>query len=110
MVDAFISFFNFKVDKKKEAAGFWRFFPLIIFGIFILGVSLLYVEQQIRLSGLNYEIIALKEKKQKLKEEKKAYELELNSLRMLTIIEAKARQLGLMPPEKGQIRFADPRF
>lgn len=98
-------------DKKKEITplGFRRFLPHSIMGILILGILLLYVEQQIRLNALNYEIITLKEKKKKLEEKKKAYELELNSLKILTIVEFKATQQGLVLPQKGQIQFMNPR-
>lgn len=96
-----------KMDKKKGAYSFRQFLPYSIWGLLLLGVLLLYVEQQIRLNTLNYEIIALKEKKRKLEEEKKAYELELNSLKILTSIESKARQQGLVLPKKGQIQFVD---
>ncbi|HWP49711.1 MAG TPA: hypothetical protein VNM22_21325 [Candidatus Limnocylindrales bacterium] len=95
------------MDKKKGAYSFRQFLPYSIWGLLLLGVLLLYVEQQIRLNTLNYEIIALKEKKRKLEEEKKAYELELNSLKILTSIESKARQQGLVLPKKGQIQFVD---
>jgi hypothetical protein len=95
------------MDTKKGAHSFRRLLPYSIWGLLLLGVLLLYVEQQIRLNTLNYEIIALKEKKRKLEEEKKAYELELNSLKILTSIESKARQQGLVLPKKGQIQFVD---
>lgn len=95
------------IDMKKGVHSFRRFLPYSIWGLFLLGALLLYVEQQIRLNTLNYEIIALKEKKQKLEEEKKAYEVELNSLKILTTIESKARQQGLVLPKKGQIQFID---
>jgi len=99
--------FSVKIGQKKTVSSFWRFLPHGLLGILTLAILLGYVEQQNRLNTLNYEIIALREKKQKLEEEKKAYELELNSLKILTTIERKAAQQGLILPDQGQIQFVD---
>lgn len=67
--------------------------------------ALYYVEQQIRLRTLNYEIIELKKQKSQLVEQHKSLQLQLDQSKRLDKIEAAMRKRGLMPVAEEQIRI-----
>jgi hypothetical protein len=69
--------------------------------------ALYYVEQQIRLRTLNYDIIALKERKKQLVEEQKTLQLRLDQSKRLDTIEAEMRKHGFVPVEDRQIRIVE---
>lgn len=64
-----------------------------------------YVDQQIRLRKLNYEIIALKQKKQQLVEDHKTLQLQLDQSKRLDKIEEEMRRRGFIPVEEQQIHL-----
>lgn len=79
---------------------------LLLSALTFLG-ALYYVEQQIRLRTLNYEIIALKEQKKKLVEQQKTFQLQLDQSKRLDAIEAEMSKQGFVPVEDRQIRIVE---
>lgn len=80
----------------------------LLFSVLTFAAALYYVEQQVRLRTLNYEIIALKQKKKALIEQQKTLQLQLDQLKGLDVIEADMIKKGFVPVEEGQIRIIQP--
>ena len=78
---------------------------LLIFSILIFLTALYYVEQQVRLQKLNYEIVELKKQKSLLAEQQKTYQLQLDQLKSLERIEREVKARGFVPIEKEQLRI-----
>lgn len=81
---------------------------ILLFGTLTFAGALYYVEQQVRLRTLNYDIIALKQQKQELTEQQKTLQLQLDQLKRLDVIEADMLKKGFVPVEEGQIRIVSP--
>ncbi len=77
----------------------------LIFGTLTFAAALYYVEQQVQLRTLNYDIIALKYQKKALIEQQKTLQLQLDQLKRLDSIEADMLKQGFVPVEEGQIRI-----
>jgi hypothetical protein len=67
--------------------------------------ALYYVEQQVRLRTLNYEIIELKTQKNLLLEQHKTLQLQLDQSKRLDKIEEEMKRRGFVPVAEGQIRI-----
>lgn len=67
--------------------------------------ALYYVEQQVRLRTLNYEIIELKQHQKQLVEYQKTLQLRLDQLQQLDKIEAEMTRQGFEPVQETQIRI-----
>jgi hypothetical protein len=80
----------------------------LLFGTLTFAGALYYVEQHVRLRTLNYEIIALKQRKKELIEQQKTLQLQLDQLKRLDVIEADMLKKGFVPVEEGQIRIISP--
>ena len=78
---------------------------MLVFWILIFFSALYYVEQQVQLQTLNYEIIELKEQKKMLLEQQKTYQLQLHQLKRLDRIESEMRKQGFVPIEEQQIHI-----
>jgi response regulator of citrate/malate metabolism len=78
---------------------------LLTFSILIFLSALSYVEQQLRLQRLNYEIIELKKQKRLLVEQQKTSQLQLDQLRSLERIEREVKRQGFVPIGKEQLRI-----
>ncbi len=97
--------------QRSMAIQFPRFYvkPTIIisllFGLLTFAAALYYVEQQVRLRTLNYDIIALKQEKKAFDEQQKTLQLQLDQLKRLDAIEADMLKMGFVPVEEGQIRI-----
>lgn len=78
---------------------------LLTFSILIFLTALYYVEQQISLQKLNYEIVDLKKQKRLLVEQQKTYQLQLHQLKNLEQIEHDVKSRGFTPIEKEQLRI-----
>lgn len=77
----------------------------LLFGLLTFAAALYYVEQQVRLRTLNYDIIALKQEKKTFVEQQKTLQLQLDQLKRLDAIEADMLKMGFVPVEEGQIRI-----
>ena len=77
----------------------------LLFGLLTFAAALYYVEQQVQLRTLNYDIIALKQEKKEFGEQQKTLQLQLHQLKRLDAIEADMLKLGFVPVEEGQIRI-----
>ena len=77
----------------------------LIFSTLTFAGALYYVEQQVRLRTLNYEIIALKQQKKELVEQQKTLQLLLDQSKRLDVIEAEMSRQGFVPVEERQIRI-----
>jgi len=78
---------------------------MLTFVTLIFFSALYYVEQQVRLQQLNYQIIELKTQKKQLQEQQKTYELQLHQLKRLDRIEHTLHNRGFIPLEKEQLRI-----
>jgi len=78
---------------------------MLLFMCLMFLSALYYVEQQIQLQQLNYQIIALKQQKKELIEQQKTYQLQLHQLTRLDQIEHVMRQQGFAPIGKEQLRI-----
>ena len=67
--------------------------------------ALYYVEQQVRLRTLNYDIIELKKQRKQLIEQHKTLQLQLDQAKRLDTIEEEMIKRGFVPVEKDQIRI-----
>lgn len=67
--------------------------------------ALYYVEQQLRLRNLNYDIIALKQQQKQLLEQQKTLQLQLDQAKRLEKIEDDMKRLGFVPVAESQIRI-----
>ena len=67
--------------------------------------ALYYVEQQVRLRTLNYDIIELKKQRKQLIEQHKTLQLQLDQAKRLDTIEEEMTKRGFVPVEKDQIRI-----
>ena len=96
----------------QSLSGRWRLAALrksvllmLVFSILIFVTALYYVEQQVRLQKLNYEIIELKKQKKLLVEQQKTSQLQLDQLKSLERIEREVKARGFVPLEKEQLRI-----
>ncbi len=78
---------------------------MVVLWVLIFLSALYYVEQQVRLRNLNYNIIELKKQKKLLLEHHKTYQLQLHQLKRLDRIEQEMRKRGFVPVEEDQIRI-----
>ncbi len=78
---------------------------MLIFSIFIFLTALYYVDRQVRLQKLNYEIIELKRQKKLLVERQKTNQLQLDQSKNLERIEKDVKARGFVPIEKEQLRI-----
>ncbi len=92
--------FRFGVFKLKKSVVF-----MFVFSALTFIAALYYVEQQVRLRTLNYEIIELKNQKNSLIEHRKTLQLQLDQSKQLDKIEKEMRKRGFVPVEKDQIRI-----
>lgn len=67
--------------------------------------ALYYVEQQLQLRALNYDIIELKQQKKQLIEQHKTAQLQLDQLKRLDQIEEEMKRRGFAPVAEAQIRM-----
>jgi hypothetical protein len=77
---------------------------MFVFSALTFIAALYYVEQQVQLRTLNYEIIELKKQKNLLIEQRKTLQLELDQSKRLDKIEEEMRKRGFIPVEENQIR------
>ncbi|PID57212.1 hypothetical protein CSB45_08260 [candidate division KSB3 bacterium] len=78
---------------------------MLLFSILIFATALYYVEQQVRLQTLNYDIIELKNHRKLLVEQQRSYQLQLDRLKNLERVERQAKMRGFVPIEKEQLRI-----
>ncbi len=78
---------------------------LVVFWVLIFLSALYYVEQQVRLQGLNYSIIELKKQHKSLLEQHKTYQLQLHQTKRLDRVEREMSKRGFVPVEEHQIRI-----
>jgi len=78
-----------------------------VFSILTFVGAFYYVQQQVRLRSLNYEIIELKRQKQALTEQSKTLQLRLDQAKQLDLIEKELRKQGFVPLQKDQIRIIE---
>jgi regulator of replication initiation timing len=77
---------------------------MFVFSVLTFMAALYYVEQQVQLRTLNYEIIELKQQKNLLLEQRKTLQLELDQSKQLDKIEEDMRKRGFVPVAEDQIR------
>jgi len=77
---------------------------MFVFSVLTFMAALYYVEQQVQLRTLNYEIIELKQQKNLLLEQRKTLQLELDQSKQLNKIEEDMRKRGFVPVAEDQIR------
>ena len=92
--------FRFGVFKLKKSA-----ILMFVLSALTFIAALYYVEQQVRLRTLNYEIIELKKQKKLLIEQHKTLQLQLDQAKRLDKIEEEMTKRGFVPVEKAQIRI-----
>jgi len=92
--------FWFGVFKLKKSA-----ILMFVISAFTFVAALYYVEQQVRLRNLNYEIIKIKGQKKLLIEQHKTLQLQLDQAKRLDKIEEEMTKRGFIPVEKDQIRI-----
>jgi hypothetical protein len=89
--------------------GFFKFKKstvlMFVFSALTFIAALYYVEQQVRLRTLNYEIIELKKQRKQLIEQHKTLQLQLDQAKRLDTIEEEMTKRGFVPVEKDQIRI-----
>lgn len=78
---------------------------MFVFSALTFITALYYVEQQIRLRNLNYNIIELKKQRKQLIEQHKTLQLQFDQARRLDKIEEEMTKRGFVPVEKDQIRL-----
>lgn len=92
-----------------QTRGAWRIkrtaILMFLFSALTFVAALYYVEQQVRLRTLNYDIIELKQHKKQLIEYQKTLQLQLDQLQQLDKIEAEMTRQGFVPVEDTQIRI-----
>jgi hypothetical protein len=78
---------------------------IFLFSALTFVAALYYVEQQVRLRTLNYEIIELKKQQKSLVEHHKTLQLQLDQAKRLDKIEEEMARRGFVPVEREQIRI-----
>jgi len=78
---------------------------LCVLSLCTFGGAFYYVEQQIRLRTMNYDIIALKQQKNILSEQHKTLRLQLDQAKRLDHIETNLMQRGFVPVAEENIRL-----
>ena len=78
---------------------------MLLFWVLIFLAAFYYVEQQVQLHALNYEIIELKQQKKALSEESETLQVQLHQLKRLESIEQELQKQGFAPVEERQIRI-----
>ena len=78
---------------------------MLVFITLIFLAALYYVELQVRLQKLNYQMIELKQQRKELLEKQKTYQLQLHQLSRLDRIEQHIKKRGFIPVEKEQLRI-----
>jgi hypothetical protein len=91
--------FRFGVFKLKRTV-----LLMFVFSVLTFMAALYYVEQQVQLRTLNYEIIELKQQKNLLLEQRKTLQLELDQSKQLDKIEEDMRKRSFVPVAEDQIR------
>lgn len=77
---------------------------MVILLLLSFATALYYVNQQLQLQTLNYEIIELKQQKKTLLEQQRTYQLQLHQLTRLDRIEEEMKKQGFLPVAEEQIR------
>ena len=78
---------------------------LLVLGVLTFTGALYYVEQQVRLRTLNYEIIRLKEQQNALLKQQKTLQLQLDQMKRLEQIETRMTLQGFVPVAEEQVRL-----
>ncbi|TDX53021.1 cell division protein FtsL [Orenia marismortui] len=90
-----------KVKKSRSNATF-KLMLLYGFLIFLIGILvILYINQYVQISRMNFEVEKLEEKRDKLKTEQAHLQLDISELKSLSRIEKIAKnKLGMIEPNK----------
>lgn len=78
---------------------------MLLFWVLIFLAAFYYVEQQVQLHALNYEIIELKQQKKALGEQSETLQVQLHQLKRLESVEQALQKQGFAPVEEHQIRI-----